>query len=121
MRVVVDEAGRDDPAFGIDRPLGGRAIVFADPDNPAVLDRDIGLKRRLPGTVDHAPVLNEQIECHRFSSRFGAPPPPRWIVPRDLFWFCRSARRNPTYRLGHPGGCDNMFCRAAARTFPHGR
>src|SRR5918912_1911145 len=54
------------------------------------------------------------------SSRFAAQPPPRWIVPRGHFWLWRSARRNSTYRLWHPRGCDNMFCRAAARTFAHG-
>src|SRR5947208_1547985 len=72
MSVMVDKAGRDDAPLGIDRALRGGATVFADPDDPAVLDRDIGLKRRLARTVDHAPVRNEQIECHRISSRWSA-------------------------------------------------
>src|SRR5437763_225971 len=104
MGVMVDKTRRDDPPGGIDRALGGRAVVFADPDDPAVLDRDIGLKRRLAGTVDHAPVLNEQIECHRFPPVWGAAAA-AMDRPAGPFWLCRSARRNPTYRLWHPGGC----------------
>ena len=40
MAVIVDKAGRDDLAAGIDRLLGG-AGQFADLGDLAVLDRDI--------------------------------------------------------------------------------
>src|SRR5439155_13522127 len=68
MGVMVDEPGRDDAPCSVDRPLGGGAVGFADADDFPVLDGNIRLKRRLARTVYDAPVFNEQIIRHLFSS-----------------------------------------------------
>ena len=72
MRVMVDKARRDDAPLGIDRALSSRARIFADPDDFAVLDRDVGLKRRLAGTVDNTPISDQQVECHCFPPVLGS-------------------------------------------------
>ena len=66
MGMVVDEAGGDDPALGVDPALGGGPGIAADADDLAVGYRHIGDKRRLAGTVDDAPVFDEQIIRHDF-------------------------------------------------------
>ena len=65
MAVIVDEAGGDDPAVGVDRPRG-RAAQFADLDDLAVLDPDIAAEGRHPRAVDDAAVLDQQIIRHRY-------------------------------------------------------
>src|SRR5262249_8344727 len=92
--VVVDKARRDDPPFGIDRAFCRCTGVFADPDDLAVLDRDIRGKCRLARAVDNAPVLNEQIVCHFF--------PPRCLRSLRASWPSQwvTAERTPTGRPG---------------------
>jgi len=63
MRVRVDEPGRDDQVGRVDcflRALGD----FADFDDLAVCDRDIGAPRRSAGPIDHCSVFDQQIERH---------------------------------------------------------
>src|SRR6202022_931924 len=74
MGMMIDEARRHDAPLGIDRPLGGSTGIFADPDNLAVLHRNIGGKCRLARAVDNAPVSDEQIIRHSSSSSL--PPAP---------------------------------------------
>src|SRR5581483_10841568 len=62
--MAVDEAGRDDVAFGVERLLRRGAVQAADLGDPAVLDADIGAKARQSGTVDQRAVLDDQVECH---------------------------------------------------------
>jgi hypothetical protein len=57
MRVVVDEPGGNDAPLGVDRALGRRTGVFADPDDLAVLDRDIRRKCRLAEPSTTRPFL----------------------------------------------------------------
>src|SRR6516225_4592301 len=73
MAVVIDEPGCDDPALGIDRPLGGPA-QFADLGDLAVLDRDIAAERRHSRAVDDAAVTDQEIIRH------GYLPFVRWFV-----------------------------------------
>src|SRR5271155_2654802 len=70
MGMMVDEPGCDDAPLGVDRPLGGGTGIFANPDDLAVLHRDIRCKCRLARTVHNAPVFNEQIKRHAYSSLF---------------------------------------------------
>src|SRR2546430_13160201 len=65
MAVIVDKPGRDDPTVGVDRPLGGPA-QFPDLGDFAVLDPDIAAESRHSRPVDDAPVLDQQIVCHRY-------------------------------------------------------
>ena len=65
MAVVVDEPRRDDPALGVDRPVGGTA-QFADLGDLAVLDPDIAAETRHPRPIDDAAVLDQQIVRHRY-------------------------------------------------------
>jgi hypothetical protein len=67
MAMVVDKAGGHNPPFGVDRAFG-RAAQFAELDDLAFLDPDIAPERRHPRAVDDAPVLDQQIICHRFPS-----------------------------------------------------
>ena len=68
MRVVIDEPGGNHAPLGVDRSLGGGASIFADPNDLAVMDRDIRCKCRLARAVDNAPVFDEQIKRHAYSS-----------------------------------------------------
>src|SRR5215813_12921722 len=63
--MVVDKAGRDYPALGIDGAFG-RAAQFAELDDLAVFDTDIAAKGRHSGPVNDAAVSNQQVICHRF-------------------------------------------------------
>src|SRR5439155_10813636 len=74
MGMMVDKPGRHDAPLGVDRPLGGSAGIFADPDDLAVLYRHIRGKCRLARAVDNAPVLDQQIIRHSSSSSL--PPAP---------------------------------------------
>jgi hypothetical protein len=64
MAVVVDKAGGDRAAVGIDDLVGG-AGELADLGDLAVLDPDIAAERRHARPVDNEPVLDQQIVCHR--------------------------------------------------------
>src|SRR5262249_35439569 len=69
MSVMIDKPGSDNAPLGVDRPFGRCTGVFADPDNPAVLDRDIRGKCRLARAVHDATILDKQIIPHdSFSS-----------------------------------------------------
>ena len=68
MGVMIDEAGCDDAPLRVDRALGGRTGVFANPDDLAVLDCDIRCKCGLARAVDDASVFDEQIKRHAYSS-----------------------------------------------------
>src|SRR5208282_184291 len=74
MGMMIDEPGCNDAPLGVNRAFGGGAGIFADPDDLAVLDRDIRCKCRLARAVDDAPVFNEQIKRHAYSSLL--PPAP---------------------------------------------
>ncbi len=67
---MVDETWGDNPSFGVDRALGGGAIGFADPDDLAVLYRDIGLESRLARAVDNTPIPDDQIVRHPLLLQF---------------------------------------------------
>jgi hypothetical protein len=62
--VDVDKAGRDHPALGLDlvaRVLGN----LADRDDSTSRDRNIGLERLDPRTVDDQPAPDDQIDFVR--------------------------------------------------------
>jgi len=65
---IVDKAGSDSAALGVDRARGG-AAQLADFDDLAVLDCDIASKSRHPRAVDNQPILDQQIVRHRYSPR----------------------------------------------------
>src|SRR5439155_15411046 len=69
MAMVVDKAGRDGAAIGVDRALR-RARQLADLDDLAVLCRDIGAKRRHPRAIDDEAVFDQEVVCHRVSPRW---------------------------------------------------
>ena len=77
MAVIVDEAGGDCTAFGVDRACRGTA-QFADLDDLAALYADIAPECRHPRAVDDPAILDQQIVRHRFFSSLS-----------------RDARRNP--------------------------
>src|SRR5258708_39258987 len=83
VRVMVEDPGGDDAPRRIDRPLGGGAVRFADSNDLSVLHGDVGIECRLPRTVDNAPVFNEQIIRHLFSSHWpvGAQSSTRCVLP----------------------------------------
>jgi len=66
MAVVIDKAGGDGAAFGVDRARRSAAQP-TDVDDLAVLDADIAAERRHPRAVDDQPVLDQQIIRHRCS------------------------------------------------------
>ncbi len=66
MAMIVDKAGGDDAAGGVDRALG-RAAQLADLGDLAVFDADVALERRHARAVDDAPVLDQQIIRHRYT------------------------------------------------------
>jgi hypothetical protein len=70
MAVVVDEAGRDRAAFGVDR-LAGRAGELAEIDDLAVLDPDIAVECGHPGAVDNTAVADQNVVGHRCPSSSG--------------------------------------------------
>src|SRR5690242_3376865 len=65
MAMIVDKAGRDGSAVGVDRAVG-RAAQLADLGDLAVLDPDIAAKRRHPRAVDYSAILDQQVIRHRF-------------------------------------------------------
>ena len=65
MAVIVDKAGGDGAARGVDGLLG-RAAQLADLDDLAVLDADIALERRHARAIDNEPVFDQQIIGHWF-------------------------------------------------------
>ena len=69
MGVMIDEPGGDDAPRGVDGALGGGTGIFADPDDLAVLHRDIREKSELARAVYDAPVFDQEIIRHAsFSS-----------------------------------------------------
>ena len=101
--VPVDEARRDDPPFGVDRPRR-RCPYPPDLRNPAVPDAHIGPVARHAGAIDHRAARDNQIECH-------VPSPSGLGVRR-----CK----NPGSRLSLPGRLQ--FCtRSCARKAAAGR
>src|SRR5260370_26658169 len=65
MAMVVDKAGSDGAALGIDRARG-RSAQFADLDDLAVLDSDITAERRHPRAVYDPAIADQQIIPHRY-------------------------------------------------------
>src|SRR5690348_8413047 len=74
MAMIVDKAGADGAAIGVDR-LRRRAGELADLGDLAVLDPDIRAEARHPGAVDDASVLDQQIIRHRLPPAQPARPP----------------------------------------------
>ena len=74
--VAVDEARRHDPALGVKRFLGGSAIDAADLGDLAVLHADIAAIARKSRSINDHAVLDDEVECHGFSSilSFSSPP-----------------------------------------------
>ena len=58
VSVAIDEAGRDDHAFGIESAFGRRANA-TDLDDQPILDANIGLISRYAGTVDNRAVFDQ--------------------------------------------------------------
>src|SRR5271166_1547090 len=119
MGVVVDKAGCDDAARGVDGTFGGSAGIFADPDNLAVLDRDIRGKCRLARAVDNAPVFNEQIIGHAYSSLLPPAPNERSGLSQRAAVLGRMARQRRFARcemtLRREGRSDNRLSQNATR------
>src|ERR1700730_9482851 len=65
MAVIVDKAGSNSAALGVDRARSG-AAQLADFDDLAVLDADIAAERRHSRAIDNQSVLDQQIIRHRF-------------------------------------------------------
>jgi len=63
MAVIVDKAGRDHQTGSVDRARR-RPRQFADLDDLAVLDRDIGAEGGPARAVDNAPVLYQEVIGH---------------------------------------------------------
>src|SRR5437660_4722481 len=74
MTMIVDKAGADRAAVGVDR-LRRRAGELADLGDLAVLDPDIRAEARHAGTVNDASVLDQQIIRHRLLPRSPVRPP----------------------------------------------
>src|SRR5438067_10923646 len=94
MAMIVDKAGADRAAVGVDR-LRRRAGELADLGDLAVLDPDIGAEARHAGTVDDASVLDQQIIRHRLP-----PAQPGTAAARPL---AGTLSRNPTPQPRFPG------------------
>src|SRR5271166_6684240 len=113
MGVVVDTAGCDDAARGVDGTFGGSAGIFADPDDLAILHRDIRGKRRLARAVDNAPVFNEQIKGHAYSSLLPPAPNERSGLSQRAAVLGRMARQHRFARcevtLRSEGRSSNTF------------
>src|SRR6516225_1080912 len=75
MAVIVDKAGGDGAAFGVDRARRG-AAQLTDFDNLAVFDADIAAEGRHPRAIDDQSILDQQIIRHRF-----LPPRPGYTQP----------------------------------------
>src|SRR5437762_11990129 len=114
MAMVVDKAGRDGAAGGVDRLARGTR-QFADLDDLAVLDPDIAAEGRHARAVDHQAVLDQQIIRHRLSprARLGrgatgsavpyhaiSPPKPRFPSMDRA----RAIRKQPLSRTAGEGG-----------------
>src|SRR6516164_4829009 len=65
MAVIIDKAGGDGAAIGVDRARRS-AAQLTDVDDLAVLDADIAAERRHPRTVDDQSIFDQQIIRHRF-------------------------------------------------------
>src|SRR5262249_51710013 len=61
MGVMIDEPGGDHAPRGVDGARGGGPGIFADPDDRAVLHRDLREKSGLARAVDDAPVCDQEI------------------------------------------------------------
>src|SRR5438270_7986553 len=70
MAVVVDKAGADRAAFGVDR-LVGCAGELAEIDDLAVLDPEIAVECWHPRAIDDAAVADQNVVGHRCPSSDG--------------------------------------------------
>ena len=68
VRMAVNKAGGNDMPLGID-DFPGVLTNFANGDNFARSDSDIGLKAGQPGTINHRTVFNKEIVLHAASYR----------------------------------------------------
>src|SRR5205807_8432751 len=64
VRVAVDEAGRHDPAIGVD-DLARRFADATDGRDAPVTNGDVGSVAGKSGSVDHRAVLDQQVIRHR--------------------------------------------------------
>ena len=79
MGVDIDEAGRDEPAIGVD-DLGRLALeAGGHGDDPPVAHGDISLERRRPCAVDDGPTADDEV-VHLVPPRVQGPAPCR--IPR---------------------------------------
>src|SRR3990172_3966016 len=65
VRVDVDEAGGDEAAGRVDRPLRGCPPDAAHPSDPRAANADVGGSRRRSRPVEDATVLDQDVEGHR--------------------------------------------------------
>src|SRR5882724_8858900 len=101
MAVIVDKAGRDGAALGVDR-APRRTAQLTDVDDPAVLDADIAPERGHPRAVDNKTIPDQQIIPHRFFLSTV------WVASRSSFLQCGSllATRRSSSRSLRPLGAD---------------
>jgi hypothetical protein len=106
VAMVVDKAGSDGTAVGVDRAFS-RTAQLADFGDLAVFAANIAAKPRLSRAVDNEAILDQQIVCHRFFlslAKAGRRLQPEGIPPK----FTRSRRRNNA--LGWRSRLRAMFC-----------
>jgi hypothetical protein len=60
--VHVDEARRDDKAFGVDRPSSGFICRGSDPSDTPALDTDAPEEARISGAINNSAVLDQGVE-----------------------------------------------------------
>ena len=66
--VHVDVAGTHNQTFGRNGALAGVGIDLADASDLAVTNSDIGVEPGIARSVDHLPVVNDNIELSHFAS-----------------------------------------------------
>jgi hypothetical protein len=62
--VDVDEAGRDDPALGVDHAPGARRVDLAHRGDAVAVHCDIGPSSGCSGAVDDGAAGNDQVVRH---------------------------------------------------------
>ncbi len=69
----IDEAGRDDPATGIEAPVRWRGRQVADGGDALATDADVGAAARPAQPVDHPAAFDDQIQffLHATSALMG--------------------------------------------------
>jgi hypothetical protein len=73
VAVIIDKAGRDYEAVGLNGP-GRRVPEFAQRHNFAVADRDIAAEGRHARAIDYTTMFDDQIIGH-YQSSLHRPPP----------------------------------------------